>query len=509
MSDFDKFQQQLYLRLAAIMVTGNLLLLLGWSFLNQRPPALDLNLLLSAGLAVFAGLLLAWLVTRTATRPTAALWQAILHVSYEQSNLPAPNVNELRAGKELIGKLVQQIYQLASQADRQANGGSSPADQAQRLLDSVPLPVIAVGSDRQVVYANPAAANYSGVSREHIIGMDMYAVLNMSFPSEDTFDVWLKDCQANKATDSHIWRRVRMDAAETKSVRQFDMAALYSKDNPAGFETVVALFDQSALYEADDQGLSYVALAVHELRTPLTLLRGYIEVFDDEFSKQLDPELQGFMQKMQASAQQLTSFVNNILNVARVEENQLALHLSEGEWPQVLSGALDDMRLRAEVHNKQIEVAIADGLPTVAVDRVSIYEVVYNLIDNAIKYSGAQPMKIIVKSYLTKDGLVETTVQDFGVGIPASVVPSLFDKFRRNHRNRTQIGGTGLGLYLSKSIINAHGGNIWVRSREGEGSTFGFTLQPYAAVAEQLKNNDNSFVREAHGWIKNHSMYRR
>ncbi|HSX45996.1 MAG TPA: ATP-binding protein, partial [Candidatus Saccharimonadia bacterium] len=79
-----------------------------------------------------------------------------------------------------------------------------------------------------------------------------------------------------------------------------------------------------------------------------------------------------------------------------------------------------------------------------------------------------------------------------------------------DHRNRAQIGGTGLGLYLSKAIIAAHGGNIWVRSKEGQGSVFGFSLVPYAKLAEKLKaSGNNEIVRDAHGWIKNHSLYRR
>jgi signal transduction histidine kinase len=144
----------------------------------------------------------------------------------------------------------------------------------------------------------------------------------------------------------------------------------------------------------------------------------------------------------------------------------------------------------------------------VAVDRVSIYEVISNLVDNAIKYSGASH-KIIIHAYCTQDNMVETTVEDFGVGIPLSAMPNLFDKFYRHHRNRAQIGGTGLGLYLCKSIIGAHHGHIWVRSREGEGSTFGFTLQPYASLAADKKSGDNGIVRSPHGWIKNHSLYRR
>jgi signal transduction histidine kinase len=175
-----------------------------------------------------------------------------------------------------------------------------------------------------------------------------------------------------------------------------------------------------------------------------------------------------------------------------------------------LEAAINDLRLRAQVRGITLESEItSDDFPPVGVDRVSIYEVINNLVDNAIKYSGTGK-RIIVHSKLTTDGEVETTVQDFGVGIPESVMPNLFNKFYRNHRNRAQIGGTGLGLYLSKAIVAAHGGNIWVRSKEGEGSTFGFTVLPYTKLADAQKNSNNEgIVRGAHGWIKNHSLYRR
>jgi two-component system phosphate regulon sensor histidine kinase PhoR/two-component system sensor histidine kinase VicK len=168
------------------------------------------------------------------------------------------------------------------------------------------------------------------------------------------------------------------------------------------------------------------------------------------------------------------------------------------------------MHLRARVHGKQIVLQLQPNLPAVAIDRITISEVIYNLVDNAIKYSGRSD-RIIVKSYLSKDGLVETTVQDFGIGIPANIIGNLFEKFYRNHRTRAQVGGTGLGLYLSKSIVNAHGGQIWVQSKEGEGTIFGFSLVPYTRLAEELKKVDNKedVTRIAHGWIKNHSFYRR
>ena len=105
--------------------------------------------------------------------------------------------------------------------------------------------------------------------------------------------------------------------------------------------------------------------------------------------------------------------------------------------------------------------------------------------------------------------MIETTVSDKGVGISDTIISHIFDKFYRAHQSKNSIGGTGLGLFLCRAIIDAHGGTIWVKSKEGEGSTFGFSLPIYASVAEQLQNEDNSgIIRGAHGWIKNHSLYR-
>jgi signal transduction histidine kinase len=284
------------------------------------------------------------------------------------------------------------------------------------------------------------------------------------------------------------------------------MAASYSKAN-GEVESVIVLFDHTDVYAKDDQEISFVAMAVHELRTPLTIMRGYIEVFEDELGPTLEPELKDFMHKMNASAQQLTAFVSNILNVARVEENQLTLTLQKQSLKDILTSSVADLELRARVHGKHIELTVPDNLPPIAADRISLQEIINNLVDNAIKYSGKSD-KIVISAQPTAD-MIQIDVQDFGVGIPDGVVPRLFDKFYRSHRSKVQIGGTGLGLYLCKALVTAHGGNIWVKTHEGEGSIFSFTLEPYSEAKHGAEaKNQEGITRGAHGWIKNHSMYR-
>jgi signal transduction histidine kinase len=443
--------------------------------------------------------------------PLQALWKTILHISPEDNQpTAAPDLTKLRLGHELVTNLTGQIYQIANIADQIHASEMTVSEWGHNFIaNSMPLPLFLLDSTETIQFANQAASDYLGLQTTEMIERNVYMVLDMLFPSGETFDSWLQTAKEDAATSTHSWERVRLASRDSHPDLYFDLAAYYNKDNPQHADILIVLFDHTKQYSQDDQAISFMALSVHELRTPLTLLRGYIEVFEEELSGKIDPELNDFMQKMKATSQQLTAFVNNILNVARIDDDQLQLKLQEEDWATVLKTAVEMVTLRAQVRGIKIECTIAPGLPLVGIDRLSIQEVINNVVDNAIKYSGTSKV-IKINSRLDSSGLIETTVQDFGVGIDTSVLPNLFTKFYRDHQNRAQVGGTGLGLYLSKAIITAHGGNLWVRSKVNEGSTFGFTIIPYAQLAKEIKENNNKdIVRGAHGWIKNHSLYRR
>lgn len=473
---------------------------------------IETSLLLIINLAVILllGSVGAMIASRYLLAPLHAIWQAVLHIAPDRASAGAPNLQKIRIGRELVTSLTLQIYQFASHQDGQDQAlKRKEMLQATNVVSRFPLPLFVFNRDQLVTQASDSAFEYCQIESSALFGKPIFSSLNLEFTSENTLESWIIECQQNKVTDKAYWQRVRVRSPQSKEVRQCDIAAYYNRDNPSGTEFIVILLDHSEDYAKDDEALAFVAVAVHELRTPLTMLRGYVEVFEDELGDKLDDELKGFMHKMRISVDQLAAFVGKILNVARIEENQLSMELVEQDWDKLLRQVGSDMELLAQVHDKTIEYRIEPGLPTVGADQVSIAQVISNLLDNAIKYGG-KSKKIVLAAKLGKDGLVETTVQDYGVGIPTSVVPNLFEKFYRNHRTRGQIGGTGLGLYLSKAIVSAHDGHIWVKSKVDEGSTFGFTLKPYAQLAEELKSSNNTGItRQAHGWIKNHSLYRK
>lgn len=512
----SKYRRQLTIRSFVAILSPLIVMTTGWIIcglilgLGQTA-----TLLISLSVGAIVSIFFAFMLTIHARRPLEKISEIIMYASHSERGGSTPDTSMVSLGKDLVDSLSNEIYNLASSAPDSVTiqavsttqqNPSNNHEPVQIIIDAIPLPVIGIDANQTVVIANKAAGQYINKQLTEVIGKPLYDSFSLSFQSDIGLEEWLKTVRESAVTSTKTWDRVRHTINQDEW-KQFDLCANFSSGSTSGIETMLAIFDRSSQYNADDQEISFVAMSVHELRTPLTLMRGYIEVFNDEIGSTLSPELQDFMHKMQASAEQLTAFVGNILNVARVEENQLELKLRSEDLAGILKSAIIDLELRAQVHGKHIELKIDDNLPPVAADRISVHEVINNLVDNAIKYSDKSE-RIDVHAYVNNDGVVEVSVQDYGIGIPASVMGELFQKFHRSHKSRVQVGGTGLGLYLCKAIVGAHGGNIWVRSKEGEGSIFSFTLIPFDQVSTEQLAGEDGIIRGAHGWIKNHSLYR-
>ncbi len=514
MDQLQQFVRKGKLYTYILLVLANALLICVWWISSELCGwSLTVTLLLLAVAAFVLPLFVVRIVSTIFIQPLKFVWQAVLYIAPETTSVAAPEIHNVRYAQELVTNLVNHIYRLADVATEVASHTTDEAASLEHnfIANNIPLPLVVLSKDETILFANEALLEYVEAKREDAFGQSVYSRLDLAFESNDTLDTWLKEAKEKHVTATRTWERVRLTlpGEGQPKTKLLDLVAYYNKENPAGYETMLILFDHTKSYSQDDQAISFVALAVHELRTPLTMLRGYIEAIEEDLNGKISNELSGFLQKTQAAAGQLATFVNNILNVARVEDDQMVLNLQEEKWQDVLPATIEELKIRAEVRGITIKASVEKDLPNVGLDQVCMYEVMSNLIDNAIKYSG-DAKEVIITSKLSKEGLVETTIQDKGVGIPESAIPYIFDKFYRDHHNRAQIGGTGLGLFLCKTFIKAHGGNIWVHSKEGEGSTFGFTLVPYKDLAEELKTDNNeSITTNAHGWIKNHSLYRR
>jgi len=453
------------------------------------------------GALLVVNLCVSLLIFKYSIRPTRDLLAAIIHISGEQTTLTLPNPNTKSNERTGFRDALQTIYELSSikseaKTDHTANPQPSTVTNA---LDMTVCGFVALDSKRRIMYANKSAPIHTDVN-----GL---RTLNLLFNGTDTLDSWLDACEECSVHAEHIWTRIPDRLPNQENRRFFDVIASYQKG--ATTETVLALIDRTSLYSIDEENLDFISFAAHELRGPITVIRGYLDVLEDELVDVLKDDQQELFRRLVVSSNRLSGYIDNILNTSKYDRRHLKMHLTEDSITAIYDIISDDMKLRAGAQNRLLAVSIPADLPTVAADRASIGEVFGNLIDNAIKYSN-EGGTINVTAAVNGD-FVDVSVQDHGIGMPENVVSNLFQKFYRSHRSRETVSGTGIGLYISKAIVESHGGTISVRSEDGRGSTFVVSLPIYSTVADKLlagDNNNEGIISEGNGWIKNHSMYR-
>jgi len=436
--------------------------------------------------------------------PLDILSRAIAHISPETNDVIPPNVNGTYFEKTGIKAMVDTVYSLASKDGQTSSTPSvpqTPQELTNAILNTIPVGIIALNEKRKVIYANEFAPVTKDSKGEILI--------NLVFQGDDSLDTWLAGSEKNSVNNDHNWSRVQTALPDEPNRKLCDVIATYHKKGSGGVETMIVTVDRTAHYATDEEDMDFIALAAHELRGPITVIRGYLDVLNNELQPHLQDDQVELFKRLSVSATRLSGYVSNILNVSRYDRRHLRLHLHEENLSDVYASVADDLALRASTQNRLLSVIIPDNLPTVAADRNSLTEVIANLVDNAIKYSNEGGTVEIIAQ---QDGnSVTFSVTDHGIGIPSSVVGHLFSKFYRSHRSKQNVSGTGLGLYISKAIIESHGGTIGVSSSEGHGSTFRFSLPIYSTVADKLKGSDNrneGIMETSNGWIKNHSMYR-
>jgi signal transduction histidine kinase len=212
----------------------------------------------------------------------------------------------------------------------------------------------------------------------------------------------------------------------------------------------------------------------HELRTPLALIRLYSETLELGRIPSSDKQ-HGYHRIIREESERLTALINNILDFSRIEAGRKEYEFEETNLRSLVRDTLDSYRYQIEQQGFAFELHIADDIPNVVVDREAIARSLLNLVNNALKYS--REVKILRVQVYCKEGAVNIEVIDHGIGIPRHAQEKIFEKFYRVedplvHNTK----GSGLGLALVRSMIQAHGGAVSVESMPGEGSRFTLSL---------------------------------
>jgi signal transduction histidine kinase len=337
-------------------------------------------------------------------------------------------------------------------------------------LDALPDGVLVLDAALTVSELSPAMARLAGQDQDDLVGRGAGEILE-----------W-HDADGERADGTH-WpaparlRRVRTIAVQTVTLKRpgeervpVTIAGTYLRDD-AGLVTgaVVTVRPPARGGNRQPSGVEIVSTVSHELRSPLTSVKGYTSLMLNRWDRLADDQKKMMLEQVNHDADRVTRLITELLDISRLETGRLILRRQMVDLPRLAASVVEKVSM--EYPELEARADFPESFPKVYADPDKIEQVLTNLVENACKYASPQGLRI--------DGLwspdsVSVGVHDRGEGIPESDLPKVFTKFFRRSVGRPT--GSGLGLWISRGLVESHGGELRAESKEGHGSTFRFTL---------------------------------
>jgi PAS domain S-box-containing protein len=454
---------------------------------------------------VLPAIVLSFIFAELLARPVRDIHHAVMELAAGNFS-PQPSGSAKGEFKEIntaLKEVALHLQDVISTSSSETALIEAERNKLRGVLNSMSDGVFALDRDGRIILFNKAATELTGRAMTEVAGQLAEKVMPFRQNGELVMTRWLA---THSGTPDKLgqWRNLELYHSDGSSL-YVNVDAITLKDDPNGISALVTFHDLTRDHQLEEMKVDFVALAAHELRTPLTEIKGYLDIMQHE-AKGLRKSDRELLDRSVASAAELSGLMNNLLNVARIEHGELNYNPEIIDFKAYIEALAPDFESQVARKGLSLTMKIPAHLPPIMADPVGIHEVFRNLLSNASNHTpDGGNVTIKVKS---ERNLIEITVTDNGSGIPANAIGRLFTKFYRVNEYKSSTRGTGLGLYICRSIVDAHGGHIWVESVEGKGSTFGFTL-PVTRVAQPIETEDNhiSITRGTHGWIKKHTIH--
>ncbi len=323
-------------------------------------------------------------------------------------------------------------------------------------LEQITDGVLIVNAQGRIQMANPAAEKMFGAGQT-LTGQ----TVSIALRHYQLIEAWRK-CQQS--------REVQSDSVELAVMHKFLQIIAIPDQHANG--AILLVQDLTLIRRLETVRRDFISNVSHELRTPLASLRALTETLQ-EGALDDPPAAHRFLGRIQTEVDALTQMATELLELSRIESGQVPLARRPIRPIDLLNSAADRMKMQAERAGLNLQVNCKKELAQINADLPRLEQVLVNLIHNAVKFT--LPGGDIWLTAETQDQFICFSVRDTGAGIPSDDLSRIFERFYRVDRSRTG-GGTGLGLSIAKHIVEIHEGKIWAESREGEGSTFFFTI---------------------------------
>jgi signal transduction histidine kinase/HAMP domain-containing protein len=355
----------------------------------------------------------------------------------------------------------------------------------QTVLQSIGEGVLVLDTDNNVLMANRRVADIFGMPPEAMQGTDLGTLVDRvrhRLVNPEMVDRQFQELERNTGAVDEI--TLELDQGE-QSIRLY--SAPVRGANGKLFGRIATSLDVGRERDLERLKSEFLSTISHELRTPLTSIKGALGLIRSGAVGPVAADLRELLDIAVTNTDRLIRTINDLLDITQLEHGRAKMHAVAVSLKPSVELAARAVAVQGEHRRIELQVNVPDDLPMVLADRPRVEQVLIHLLSNAIKFSS--PGGRVVLTAAPQDGAVLVSVQDFGVGISKEFQARVFEKFEHQEGALTRESqGVGLGLAISREIIEAHGGRIWVETQLGQGSTFYFTLptaQPVAAGATE------------------------
>ena len=436
--------------------------------------------LLIAGALIASGTVLAFFLARRIVEPLRQLTASTARIAGGDlsAKVAVSSRDEVGVLAVEYNRMAERIRQLRSSDMGKLLVAQQTTEAA---IDSLYDPVIVTDGEGCVTKLNPAAEEIFGSENENT-GRHVGEVARDSRIAGAVAEA----LESQRPVAGEGMSSV-LPLAVDGSERAFRLRTTPMRDNGHHLlGAVTILEDITHLREIDRLKSEFIATASHELRTPLTSVQMGVHLLLEGALGELTDQQNEVLQACRQDCERLDKLMRDLLDLSRIEAGESQPQLAAISARDLLTTAINELRPQVEAKGLELKVAVPVDLPLVSIDRLQIERVISNLLINALRHTKNGEITISAEQ---RDNHVAISVADTGSGIPTEYLPHIFDKFVQVPDAPT--GGAGLGLTISKSIVEAHGGQISVQSQVGRGSTFTFTL-PLAAEPEDTARKEAS-----------------
>ncbi len=430
--------------------------------LNQRLFAIVLQ-------AMFIGIVIAVLLSFLLAKSISSPLQSLTYDTQLVASGEFSHEIEVRSSDE-IGVLADNFNDMKERLRATLEEVDGEREKLDIILACMKDAVLAYTADGHVLHYNNSAVELLGerISRDEVGMEECFELLDIPLIVEgNSVKLTSPDAAAEATKDGFIFRD-RTCGARVYDVSFAVIRYVTGKRQSSG--CVLLIHDVTSRYELDESRREFVSNVSHELKTPLTSIMAFTETILAD--PDMDTEQRAdFLGIVLSESERMTRIVSDLLVLSRLDNKRTNWNIETFDLKQSVRRLCEVMRGQLGEHKHRITFGASRALPLVTADKQRIEQVILNILSNAIKYTPDGGQIDIRLTQLPKK-FVRVEIADNGIGIPETDVAHLFERFYRVEKSRTQdAGGTGLGLAIAKELVEAHGGNISIKSRVGEGTT--------------------------------------